>query len=96
VTDSIQTPILQLKWAKYGVAGDYDKILLAWYGLHSFTFGIAYFLKGWYLPIDPHMGHSGLDFVEPAVRAVTKTRDEHTVCVEWMKCYYLENCILYL
>jgi hypothetical protein len=28
VTESIQTPILQLKWAKYGVAGDYDKILL--------------------------------------------------------------------
>jgi hypothetical protein len=40
--------------------------------------------------IDPHMGHSGLSCVEPAVRAVFKTRDEHTVCVEWMQCYYLE------
>lgn len=51
MTESIQIPILQLKWAKYGVAGDYDKILLAWYWLNSFTFGLAYFLKGWYLQL---------------------------------------------
>jgi hypothetical protein len=42
------------------------------------------------------MEHSRLGCVEPAVRAVFKNRDVHTVCVEWMQCYYLENCILYL
>jgi hypothetical protein len=40
VTDSIQTPILQRKWAKYGVAGDYDKRLLAWYGLDLSHLGL--------------------------------------------------------
>ncbi|KAE9372575.1 hypothetical protein N431DRAFT_483340 [Stipitochalara longipes BDJ] len=52
--------ILQLKWAQYGVIGKYDKVLLTWYGLASFAFGLGYFMKGWYLPLIPMWGIPGV------------------------------------
>ncbi|KAK0111152.1 hypothetical protein ONS95_001529 [Cadophora gregata] len=43
--------ILQLKWAKHGLTAKYDKILLVWYLLQSFMFGVAYLRKAFYTPL---------------------------------------------
>ncbi|PVH74093.1 hypothetical protein DL98DRAFT_594409 [Cadophora sp. DSE1049] len=45
--------ILQLKWARYGLHGVYDKAILGWYGVSSFAFGLSYFMEGIYVPLVP-------------------------------------------
>jgi hypothetical protein len=52
--------ILQLKWAREGVSGNYDKALMVWYGAYNFTFGVGYWRQGWYLPLIPMWGIPGL------------------------------------
>ncbi|KAG4433087.1 hypothetical protein IFR05_011427 [Cadophora sp. M221] len=45
--------LLQLKWAKYGLTTGYDKGILGLYATSSFGFGLAYFVKGIYIPLVP-------------------------------------------
>jgi hypothetical protein len=45
--------LLQLKWAQHGLATGYDKALLAWFVASQVAFGVAYWMKGLYLPLLP-------------------------------------------
>ncbi|KAG4412670.1 hypothetical protein IFR04_014211 [Cadophora malorum] len=45
--------MLQLKWARFGLHGVYDKAILGWYAISSFAFGLAYLREGVYVPLVP-------------------------------------------
>tara|TARA_R110002033_G_scaffold160289_1_gene196528 strand:- start:298 stop:606 length:309 start_codon:yes stop_codon:yes gene_type:complete len=45
--------MLQLKWARFGLHGVYDKAILGWYATSSFAFGLAYLREGVYVPLVP-------------------------------------------
>jgi hypothetical protein len=57
--------IFQLKIARNGMEGSFDKIILAWYGLYSFGLGVPFWRAKVYLPLVPL-------WLAPAVTALSQ------------------------